>query len=266
MRNGFIASFIVSVGVLATVLVVLAQPAVPMQKAQAQKPTIPDLSGDWNAGGGCGWNPDDPKCTKIEDGTPYQPWALAKVKSERTGYGATATFEDTTDPHMKYCDPMVAPRVYFNPSKFKFLQNNPDVVYIMYEYGPYFLPVSMNRKHPDDPDPSWWGDSIGWYEGDTFVIDTVGFNDKTWLDQMGRPHTDKLHVVQRFHRLDPEHLELDVTFDDPGAYTRSWSGKKIFTRSHTGFGRYMWVCTYLENHKFDDAVEKPTLPAAPPNR
>ena len=84
----------------------------------------------------------------------------------------------------------------------------------------------MNRKHPDDPDPTWWGDSIGWYEGDTFVVDTVGFNDKTWLDQVGRPHTESLHLVQRFHRVDKEHLQLDVTFDDPKAYTKPWTGQK----------------------------------------
>ena len=225
---------------------------------------IPDLSGDWSAGGGCGWNPADPGCKKIEDGTPYQPWALAKVLSERSGYGPNQTFENTTDPHMNYCDPMVIPRVYFNPSKFRFLQNNPDTVYILYEYGPYWLPVAMNRKHPDDPDPTWWGDSIGWYEGDTFVVDTVGFNDKTWLDQVGRPHTESLHLVQRFHRVDKEHLQLDVTFDDPKAYTKPWTGRKVFTQSHTGFARYMWVCTYLANHQFDKDVVKPTTDATTP--
>ena len=266
MRNCPIALAVVLAIVCAISSTTHAQTRASSGTAQAQAGSMPDLSGDWNSTGpgssGCGWNPADPQCSKLEDGTPYQPWALDKLKSERPGYGPNKTFDNTTDPHMLYCDPMAGPRVYFNPSKFKFVQT-PEAVYILYEYGPYWVNVRMNGKHPDDPDPTWWGDSIGRYEGDTLVVDTVGFNDKTWLDQLGRPHTEKLHVIQRYRKIDAEHLELDVTFDDPGAYTKPWTGKKVFTKSHTGFARYMWVCTYLANHEFDNDMTKKTVGQTP---
>jgi hypothetical protein len=79
------------------------------------------------------------------------------------------------------------------------------------------------RKHPADPDPTWYGHSIGWYEGDTLVIDTVGFNDKFWFDFRGHPHTEKLHTIERWTRKDMGTLVSEVTIDDPGAYTRPFT-------------------------------------------
>ena len=141
----------------------------------------------------------------------------------------------------------------------------PDVVYILYEYGPTWIPVWLNRKHSDDPDPTWYGESIGWYEnGDTLAVDSIGFNDKTWLDMVGRPHTEQLHLIQRYKRVDKDHLQYDVTIDDPGAYTRPWTGQKIFNASKTPFAKYMWVCTVSANKQFDDAVSKKTLTPATP--
>jgi len=235
----------------------------PAKKA-ATNGAVPDLSGDWNSGAGASWNPSDRGGMHLEDGTPYQPWALAKLKSERPGFGANATFENTTDPNINSCDPEGLPRIFFVPAKFRFVQT-PEVVFILFEYGPTWIPVWLDRKHSDDPDPTWWGESIGQYEnGDTLVVDTVGFNDKTWLDQVGRPHSDKLHLIQRFKRVDKTHLQLDITFDDPGAYTKPWTGQKIFTLSDAGFARYLWVCSISANKDFDEKVEKPTVPSAGP--
>lgn len=233
-------------------------------KKAATNGPVPDLTGDWNSGAGASWNPADRGGKLLEDGTPYQPWALAKLKSERPGFGANATFENTTDPNIISCDPEGLPRIFFVPAKFRFVQT-PDVVYILFEFGPTWIPVWLDRKHSDDPDPTWWGESIGQYEnGDTLVVDTVGFNDKTWLDQIGRPHSEKLHLIQRFKRVDKTHLRLDITFDDPGAYTKSWTGQKTFTLSNAGFARYLWVCSIATNKAFDEKVEKPTVsPAAP---
>ncbi|MBZ5575518.1 MAG: hypothetical protein LAP40_03035 [Acidobacteriia bacterium] len=76
------------------------------------------------------------------------------------------------------------------------------------------------RAHPADPDPSWMGHSIGHWEGDTLAIDTVGFNDRSWLELY--PHTEKLHIVERYQRRDLGHLEVRITIQDPGAFTRPW--------------------------------------------
>lgn len=84
------------------------------------------------------------------------------------------------------------------------------------------------RKHPEDPNPSWFGHSIGRWEGETLVVDTVGLNDKSWLDWYGRPQTEKMHIVERFRRPDLGHLELEMTVDDPGAFKKPWIIKRTY--------------------------------------
>jgi len=83
------------------------------------------------------------------------------------------------------------------------------------------------RGHPKDPNPSWMGHSIGRWEGDVLVIDTVGFNDRSWLDPQGHPHTEKMRVTERLRRPDLGHLEIEFTIDDPGAYKKPWTIKRI---------------------------------------
>ena len=82
------------------------------------------------------------------------------------------------------------------------------------------------RKHPKDPNPTWMGHSIGRWEADALVIDTVGFNDKTWLDNVGHRHTEMLHVTERLRRPDLGHLEVEFTIEDPGAYAKPWIVKQ----------------------------------------
>ena len=101
-------------------------------------------------------------------------------------------------------------------------------MYILYEYTKVWRAVYMDSEHPKDPDSSWMGDSIGKYKGDTLVIDTIGFNDKTWLDQTGHPHSDALHVVERIRRPDHDKLEVTVLIEDPKAYTKTFSATKVY--------------------------------------
>jgi len=82
------------------------------------------------------------------------------------------------------------------------------------------------RRHPKDPNPNWMGHSIGRWEGDTLIIDTVGFNDKSWLD-FGHPHTEMLHVTERLRRPDLGHLEIEFSIEDPGAYRRLWIIQRV---------------------------------------
>jgi hypothetical protein len=114
----------------------------------------------------------------------------------------------------------------------------------------------MNRDHPKDPDTTWLGDSVGKYERDTLVIDTIGFNDKTWLDHVGHPHSDALHLIERFRRVSHDTLELSVTVDDPKAYTRSFTGKKHFSLSQSPMGET--ICSASENQAFQKKVMEPT--------
>ena len=93
----------------------------------------------------------------------------------------------------------------------------------VFSYRQIFLD---GRDHSKDADPTWMGYSIGKWEGDTLVVDTAGFNDKSW-SPMFRPHTDKFHMIERFRRLDLGHLEIEVTIDDPGAYVKPWTIKRV---------------------------------------
>ena len=129
----------------------------------------------------------------------------------------------TQDPH-NYCMPDVVPRT--TPFPFRIFQNYtnkaPTHMVIVYEGNIHsFRQIFMDgRKHPEYIDPTWYGHSIGWWDKDTLVIDTVGFNDTSWYDGRGTPHSEQLHTIERYTRLDKGRLELKVTIEDPVMYSK----------------------------------------------
>jgi hypothetical protein len=223
------------------------------------KSAVPDLSGDWALGlGGIGQSMSaaDPggRMRGKEPDIPYQPWALEYTMKQFPPTGPNAAFERTTDPHIHTCEPLGLGRIYMYPAKTKFVQT-PEAVYILHELGPAFRVVWLNAKHPADPDPNYWGHSVGWYEnGDTLVVDTIGANDRSWLDQLGHPRTEKFHFIERYKKVDAKTIQLDMTIDDPGAYTAAWPGKRSFTKSETGFMRFAWVCSVRDNYEHYNKV------------
>ena len=100
-----------------------------------------------------------------------------------------------------------------------------DLVLIVHQRDHQIRRVFMNQKHSENIEPSWYGESVGHYEGDTLVVDTIGLNDRTVTDRNGTPHTDKIHVVERY-RVAEDRSEMEVQFNvtDPGAFTMAWSG------------------------------------------
>jgi hypothetical protein len=101
---------------------------------------------------------------------------------------------------------------------------NPGLTLILYEEFARFRQIFTDgRNFPPVSNPAWLGYSIGRWDGDWFVVDTRGFNDKSWLDDSGRPHTEALHTIERFRRRDFGHMDIEVTIDDPQAYTKPWS-------------------------------------------
>ena len=119
----------------------------------------------------------------------------------------------------------------------------PGQVIMMFEYDHYMRHIYTDRReHLKELSPTWMGDSIGRWEGDTLVVDTVGFNDKSWLDQVGHPHSDALHLVERIQRVNHDTLQIDITVDDPKAYTRPWTGQVVF-KLRPGWRLIEYVCT-----------------------
>ncbi len=129
------------------------------------------------------------------------------------------------------CSPTATPGSYFVPYQWQIVQGK-DTIVILYEYPHLFraIPISTTAnpvEHPEDPDPTWTGNSVAHWEGDTLVVDVIGFNDKTELPG-GFRHTEKLHVVERFTRIDNENLEWTATIDDPDVFVEPWTISRGF--------------------------------------
>ena len=234
MRNRLMGS-ILAVVALASSSVLFAQTAekVGVAKAQAATPTK-DLTGVWRRSRRA---PDKARrytiyeliFTLTSEKPPMTPWAEAKFKAAKPNVGPNAvTLAQTNDP-ITNCFPPGVPRIYLIRGEPVEIMQTPGRVVILYEYDHFVREIYTDgRQHPKDLNPTWMGDSIGKWEGDTLVVDSVGFNDKTWLDNDGHPHTEDLHVVERLRRASQDTLTIDVTIDDPKAYTKSWGGHMIF--------------------------------------
>jgi hypothetical protein len=147
------------------------------------------------------------------------------------------------EPHTR-CKPSGGPRQWLTPYGAEFIEL-PDakVAYIFDIGGPHtYRTVYMDgRTHPANLHPSYYGHSIGWWEGDTLVIDTLGFNEGFWMDRDGLPHTEKLHTIEKFTRTDQATLKYELTVDDPGAYTKPFSGAANL-RWEAGTELFEYVC------------------------
>jgi hypothetical protein len=142
---------------------------------------------------------------------------------------AQKVFKYRQDTEMKddpegFCLPPGVPRMMYTPYPTEIFQL-PDRILFIYEGGAHVWRIIWmdGRKHPEDPNPTYLGDSIGRWEGDTLVVDAVGFNTQTWLDAAGHPHGEKLHVTEKFSRPNMNTLRLEATIDDPEFYTKPWT-------------------------------------------
>jgi len=151
----------------------------------------------------------------MPDGLPYQPW-LAALVDKRTANQAI------DDPHIR-CQPDLFLRAYGLPHYLKFIQT-PDLLVMLNEYnGIYRQVFSDGRPLPKDPNPSWQGYSAATWSGDVLDIESIGFRDDLWIDWDGSVITESAKVRERIRRPDFGHMEIDVTVDDPKAYTKPWS-------------------------------------------
>jgi hypothetical protein len=171
-----------------------------------------DLTGPWVGGGS---NVDIERDGGLKPGQlPLLPWAL-KLRESR---------KEENEPYTT-CLPMSVPRV--NPYPWKiamtYTAKGLSHIYVLHETGDagaHRVVYMDGRGHPPDPVPTWWGHSVGWFEDDTLVVDTVGYNDKFWFDSRGTPHTEQLHTIERFTRVNFGTLINEFTLDDPGAFSR----------------------------------------------
>jgi hypothetical protein len=212
----------------AAVLIFL--PAMFAQTAKpAKSPAAPDITGVWII--------DQFHPALFPKGTtpPLTPWGEAQFKKADTL---------VNDPNLA-CLPEGIPRIMAVPLPMQFFQV-PDMVLIYIEAGNRLRQIHLNRGHRDDVGPTYNGDSIGKWDGDTLVVDTTGFNEVTWLDHVGLPHSDQLHVVERIRRVDHDTLVDDFTIEDPKAYTKPWSSSQTY-HLKPGWEIAEYVC---DNNKY----------------
>ena len=171
----------------------------------------PDLSGLWRLGVEIGVAANI--TTDLPAGT-VQAWASSLSKKRLEDFGKD-------DPEITGCLPG-GPRHITRAGLSKIL-HTPTLIAILYEDLAYRQIYVDGRTLPADPNPSWMGYSAGRWEGDTLVVESAGFNDRTWLDFAGHPHTENLRMTERLRRPDFGHLDVQVTLDDPGAYSKPWT-------------------------------------------
>ena len=178
----------------------------------------PDFSGLWNA-------VDGRFLTNISRRAgidpPFQPWAKKLFDERQANQGR--------DRPAGFCLPHGVPDAMLVPNYPWKVVQTPGLTVILYENFTDFRQIFTDgRSHPADRQGTWFGYSIGRFEGDAFVVETVGFNGKTWLDDGGHPLSDEMTITERFRRKDFGHLEIDFTFDDPKAYQRPWGVTMTF--------------------------------------
>jgi len=180
--------------------------AAPAPKATDGKP---DLSGVWTINAAA--NP-----TNVLKPGDVQPWAEALIKERQENLGKD-------NPSSVHCLPF-GPG-FNSATNFLKIVQTPALIMILSEDLTYRQIFLDGRSLPTDPNPDFMGYSVGHWEGDTLVVTTAGYNDRTWLDNAGHPHTEALRTIERFHRNDFGHLEITETFADPNAFTRPWTVK-----------------------------------------
>jgi hypothetical protein len=230
----------------ALALVTLSVATLSAQRTSGQQ--HPDLSGVWQGGG-----PVDDISEGLPKGEalPLRPEARALM----------ATRQSKDDPEAN-CLPTGVPRQA--PYPWRIVQT-PTHIFLLFEGNIHsYRQIFMDgRKHPVDPDPTWYGHSVGRWEGQTLVVDSVGFNDKFWFDFKGHPHTEQLHIVERYTRTKPDTLVNQITIDDPGAYTKPFTVTFTATRK-PGEELIEYICN--ENNQDVSHIQGPPTVGGDPAR
>ena len=264
-------------------LLVFASLAIVLHAQEAAKPAKPagprttdgkpDMSGVWQGGGASGLafaiGSDNAKAARPSDAAvaaapasvvpsrvkpPYQDWILPKLKEIRDR-------RNIDDPSAR-CLLVGVPRITNEPLPIKIIQTKDEIAFLYETFHAFRVIPTDGRKHPDDIDPSFLGDSVGHWEGDTLVVDVIGFNDKTWIGAAGATlHSDALHVIERYTRVDYDTITYDVTIDDPKVFTKTWSPAPTFLSLRPGERLHEYEC--IENNedilRFEELLKNESL-------
>jgi hypothetical protein len=246
-----------------------AQSGKPPETAKTQvagEPLSHDLSGVWmqypegDVPGTPGMNTVNQRFRP-----PLTPWGQARLDAARPLVGPKAVPGEENSPTLR-CDPDGPPKVLNHPNPFEIVQI-PGRMFMFFEEQHIWRTIwADGRAIPKDPDPSYLGYAVGKWEGDTFVVETIGFNDKVWADAYGDPRSEQTHLTERYRRLNHDTLELQVTIDDPKSYTKLWVSPPKLHKLESGWEIAEWFCAAEEDKAYDDVVRKPAGVAPASNK
>jgi hypothetical protein len=196
------------------------------------RPRVADITRDSNE---CGSGAPTVGCRQKGSGElSYTAWGLEQWKGARFDYAAR-------------CLPWGYTRAMQTSYPLEIVQTPKRFVYLFESNNVFHIVPTDGRQIPKDAEPTWLGLSAGKYEGDTLVIETAAFNGKTWLDTAEHPSSDALHVTERIRHIDRDHLEYEVTWNDPKTYTKPFKNTRVFVRMKPGEELMEWWC--MENNK-----------------
>lgn len=243
------------VALLAVTVPLLAQTTPTTAKPPTSKPAPrlpnghPDFSGLWQGGG---------PINDISEGLPKGE-TLPLLPSARKILESRLSKDDP----QANCLPSGVPRI--SPYPWRIVQTATHIFLLfegnIHSYRQIFID---GRKHPADPDPTWYGHSIGRFEGNTLVVETVGFNDKFWFDFKGHPHTEQMRITERYTRTNHDTLINQITIDDPGAYSRPFTVTFTAEFAPAHYELMEYICQ--ENNQDVEHLQGPTQPGGDPER
>ena len=255
------ASVAVLVAILAFSPIVLAQNSEPSetQKAHSADPSPShDLSGVWMQYPGV-----------LADGInqklrpPLTAWGQSRFDAASPNIGPRAVAGKENSPVITHCVPDGLPKLLVYPNPFEIVEVSGRVLMFFEEQHIWRTIWTDGRPLPKDPDPTWLGYSVGKWEGESFVIDTIGFNDKPWVDSYGNPRSEQMHLTERYRRLDHDTLELAITMDDPKAYTKIWVNPPQRFKLEPTWELIESYCVVSDLNAYDEAIRKPAGGASP---
>lgn len=232
-----------------------------------------DISGTWEPangpldGGGFSGAKAWPEDGKPEHQLPFTPLGLETYRRTKPTIGPRMVLPaETNDPEAS-CDPQGFPREDLFQLRTTQIVETPVSVVILYEYDRIWRVIwTDGRELPKDPEPRWFGYSVGkWVDDHTLVVQTTGMDERTWLDLVGRPHSGDLHVEERFHRVDRDHLEWTVIIDDPQMYTRPWTALDKFPMKlqPPDFDVREMICSASEAAQYKNLIANPVSEKKP---
>jgi hypothetical protein len=255
-------------------------PATPAEYDGWGRPTAPpprsvkpapaprrDLSGTWEPAGGPldGVQFNGSKAYeengKTDREPPYTALGRQLWQSNKPSIGSRGVVPAEANDPVLLCDPQGFPRENLFQLRSTQIVQTPIKVLILYEFDQIWRVIwTDGRELPKDPEPRWFGYSVGkWVDDYTLVVETSGVDDRSWIDNVGRPHSDELRVEERFHRVDRDHLEWTVTIDDPKMYTKPWVAmdKLPFYLQPPSYDVREMICSPSDSKEYDNLIGNP---------